>query len=291
MSYKIISLDQGTDAWHEFRKDKIGASDAPAIMGVSPWMSIYDKWMEKCGLLEVKEPTFYMQRGIRLESKAREKFIEMSGIEVFPTVIQCNEDPWLIASLDGLSADGKVCVELKCPGEKDHNIALQGKIPEKYYPQLQHILLITNLEGIWYFSYHADIECKSIYVERNYTYICKLEQKEKEFYDCMMQRIPPECRETRTLQMDNELWEAQVHRYIEAKCKKEFWETEMQRAKECMVDLSGGSEAQGMGIKLSKITRKGAIDWQRVCDFHRIAECEYEKFRKPDTEYWTIIGD
>ena len=40
-------LVQQSEEWLEFRRSRIGASDAPIIMGVSPWKTHYKLWVEK----------------------------------------------------------------------------------------------------------------------------------------------------------------------------------------------------------------------------------------------------
>ena len=48
-AYTIVEFQQGTKAWHEWRSQGIGASDAPAIMGENPWKSPAQVLREKCG--------------------------------------------------------------------------------------------------------------------------------------------------------------------------------------------------------------------------------------------------
>ena len=97
-----------------------------------------------------------MQRGKRLEPLARLAYVNHTGIDVEPVCVQSREHPWMRASLDGLSADGRHVVEIKCPGEKDHRLAASGCVPEKYYAQLQHILAVTGLGEIYYWSFRFD---------------------------------------------------------------------------------------------------------------------------------------
>ncbi len=45
-------LIQNTPEWHAFRRKRIGASDAPVIMGISPWKTPYQLWIEKTSGIE-----------------------------------------------------------------------------------------------------------------------------------------------------------------------------------------------------------------------------------------------
>jgi len=37
MAMKVVDLEQGTPQWLAWRRAGIGASEAPVIMGLSPW--------------------------------------------------------------------------------------------------------------------------------------------------------------------------------------------------------------------------------------------------------------
>ena len=150
---KKIQLEQGSPEWLAYRQDKIGASDCPIIMGVSPWQKPGDLYKNKLGITKL-EKNWAMQRGVNLEGPAREAFMLESGIYVEPCVGECEKNTWMIASFDGLSLDDKVAVEIKCPGKKDHDLALNGQIPEKYFSQLQHLMAVSGLECIYYYSFN-----------------------------------------------------------------------------------------------------------------------------------------
>src|SRR3954468_9459359 len=113
---------QGTPEWHHLRKTKITATDAVVIMDMSPWKTRLQLYHEKLSSDIQKPANFAMQRGVDLEPIARSLFTIQTGIEVQPKVIIKN---WAMASLDGISSCGKHVVEIKCPGQKDHSLALK----------------------------------------------------------------------------------------------------------------------------------------------------------------------
>ena len=100
-----------------YRKNKIGSSDAPIIAGVSPWTTQVQLWEEKIGIREPRYANFAMQRGIDKEEEARCIFEKEIGVVFFPQVLTHKKYDWMIASLDGLSIDQDLAVEIKCPGE------------------------------------------------------------------------------------------------------------------------------------------------------------------------------
>ena len=52
----------------ETRTHFIGASDVPAILGLSPWRTAYEVWLEKTGRLEDKAESAAMSAGKKLEA-------------------------------------------------------------------------------------------------------------------------------------------------------------------------------------------------------------------------------
>lgn len=47
----IIQVCKDRAEWLEARKEGLGASDAPALLGISPWKTNVQLWEEKCGLV------------------------------------------------------------------------------------------------------------------------------------------------------------------------------------------------------------------------------------------------
>ena len=84
-------FEQGTTAWKQWRKLGIGASDAPVIMGESPWSSRYELWEQKTGRGEERAANFYMRRGTRLEHVARRLYIEKKSVHLEPVCMEHSE--------------------------------------------------------------------------------------------------------------------------------------------------------------------------------------------------------
>lgn len=181
---------QGSQEWLEFRKDKIGASDAPVIMGISPWKKPLKLWEEKVGLKDDKISSYVMRRGLEMEPLAREYFNSMLDLDMQPYVTINFNYPWMMASLDGYDAKNNLALEIKCPGKVDHDLALQGKIPEKYYAQLQHQMCVMDLNEIYYVSFDG-LSGPILQVKRDQNYIDLLLEKEINFVNCIESFTPP----------------------------------------------------------------------------------------------------
>jgi|JI61114C2RNA_FD_contig_71_569087_length_652_multi_1_in_0_out_0_1 putative phage-type endonuclease len=182
---KIIDIQQKTPEWYEFRRRHIGASDSPIIMGDSPWTTRDELWSQK--IFDVrKDMTDAMQRGIDLEPKAREFFIKETGIEVFPLVAEDDTHPFLSASFDGISLDGKTILEIKCPSTQEG----VNRYPGIYTAQFQKQMYIANVSEMYYLAYFMIKEGNSehtatqmIKIYRDQFYIDEMIKQEIQFWE------------------------------------------------------------------------------------------------------------
>ena len=81
-------LQQGSTAWLAWRRGGVGASDAPAIMGVSPWMDLDTLWLDKTGRRRGGFSNHAMRRGQRLEPEARALYIRTTRVRVEPVCLE-----------------------------------------------------------------------------------------------------------------------------------------------------------------------------------------------------------
>ncbi len=144
------------DEWFKWRAGGITGSEAPTIMGKSPWQKPLDLFKRRMDLLPPIELTYPMRRGLKLEPLAREMYQQTHGIEVPARCL--TSEAWEIAraSFDGLNEELAHAIEIKCPGREDHLLALCGKIPEKYVFQLVHQMFVADLDSIDYVSFNPD---------------------------------------------------------------------------------------------------------------------------------------
>jgi predicted phage-related endonuclease len=96
-------------------------------------------------------------------------------------------------SLDGLSADGSVVLEVKCPGAADHGVAVRGEVPGKYVPQLQHLLAVSGARICHYWSYR-DGEGTLIEVAPDRGYLRTLLERERDFWQHVLEDRRPQPR-------------------------------------------------------------------------------------------------
>lgn len=193
-----MQLKQNSPEWLEWRNKGIGASDAPIIMGLSPWKTPYRLWLEKTTGKSDFQGNRATERGHELEDTARKCAEKKLSKMFFPHCFEHKVYDWMRASLDGISLDGYL-LEIKCPyrpehPNSDHQKAKQGKIPDKYYPQLQHQLEVSQVDKGWYFSFDGD-DGIAIPFERDEKFIADLLEKEKAFWECVQTLKAPKMTE------------------------------------------------------------------------------------------------
>ena len=190
-------LIQGTPEWLELRRTHIGASDAPIIMRVSPWTTPRQLFERKLCIVPEQKTNAAMLRGQESEPYNRKAFEDWIGAEFKPCVLFDKEYPWMMASMDGVSSDGRA-VEIKLANKADHARVKSGKVPKKYFPQLQHQMRVGGLDDIFYWSClavdfdnnlfdYAVVSCG-----RDQNYINELVKEENKFYECLITYNYPE---------------------------------------------------------------------------------------------------
>ena len=180
-NFRRVEIQQDTRAWHDWRRQGIGATEARAVRAGGKGAKRLLR--EKTGKEEERDfQSAAMVRGKDLESEARAAYIKEVGITVKPACVENIKTPWLRASLDGISNDEKRIVEIKC-GERIYNsVKSNGKVPKEYVAQTQHILATTGLESLDFWCYAPGFNGIRIPVSRDERYIDELLNKEQSFW-------------------------------------------------------------------------------------------------------------
>jgi putative phage-type endonuclease len=151
-------------------------------MNESRFKSWSELLQEKRGPVQDFGQNAAMARGTALEPEARKRYNAKTSRDVRPVCLQSCQYNWLRASLDGLSSDGEVVVEIKCGRAAYWNAAKTRKVSSDYYGQVQQILAVTNLQLLDFWCYWPGFPSILIPVKRNDDYIERLLQKGAEFW-------------------------------------------------------------------------------------------------------------
>lgn len=284
---KIIHLEvsmewkkQGSEEWLEMRRSHIMASDAPVIMEVSPFKSIDKLWEQKL-TGETDYVNSAMKKGTELEPVARELYIKETGVTMVPDVVFHPNIKWMGASLDGISFDGSKAVEIKYT-TRYHDLAKEGKVPDMYFPQLQHQLAVLGIDEIDYYSFNGE-EGVIVTVKRNEQYIDELIKVEQEFYNCLIEARRPISKKYE--QVDDPSWDTltDVWKHVNSKLKE--LKEEETRIRNLMIEYCQGRNLLGNEVKVLRTESKGRIIYKDIPELEGV---NLEAYRSDPVERYTI---
>lgn len=147
-----LRAEPSREAWLRARRGGIGASDAAACVGCSPYQSTLGLWAEKAGRVEPQPPADMdaVEMGRLLEPIVLERLRQKTGlwVESWPSelIVMRNGDPWQRCTPDGLVFDGARGVGLVQAKTARETDAGWGEEPPVHYQmQVQHEMAVTGL--------------------------------------------------------------------------------------------------------------------------------------------------
>ncbi len=288
---KIIDLQQGSQEWLTWRKSIITATDCSCIMGSNPWTTEYKCWQRKSGLIDEIVSNEAMEKGKRLEPKARDLFIRNSGINMTPVCVESSDYSFLGASLDGISDCGKYLLEIKCGGLRLHNMAKTGIIPEYYVDQIQDQLFVTGAQKCFYDSYYeyedGSVEEIIIEVYPDLEFQDKWIKKARSFWKCVAFNEAPAMTNRDYQDMNGDVfWIKDCQEYIKLDNEIKLLTEKKEQMKLNIISKCKDQSSYGGGLKIMKTTIKGRISYEDIPEFKSI---DLEKYRKESTVSWKIM--
>lgn len=143
--------------WLEARRTGIGGSDVAAVLGISPWLSRYELWAQKRGLLPVEDrEAEYLEAGRRLEPVIVDWYKSVTNryTATGAGMLRHPERPYLIGNVDAVARDPAPLVGDSHPWgvlECKNVSVFKGKewlerAPLHYQVQLQAYLAVTGYQ-------------------------------------------------------------------------------------------------------------------------------------------------
>jgi putative phage-type endonuclease len=179
--YEIASMVQGSDEWKNWRRRVVGASDAPIIMFENRWTRPESLIEEKLGTAKEFAGNAATREGQQLEGTVRNLLQDKYGTRLKASVVQDGQVPYFAASLDAIDDKHSSVYEIKCGAKAYSIVATTKSIPEYYRAQLQHILMVTQLDKLIYAAYRPNSRLITVEVGRNESYIKRMREAEELF--------------------------------------------------------------------------------------------------------------
>lgn len=186
MNYRVLTPTNNLshEEWLEIRKKGLGGSDAAAILGLNPWRSAIDVWLEKTGR-EVKDiDSERMRIGRDLEDYVAQRFAETKGLKVQRrnAVLQHPEYDWMTANVDRLIVGKNEGLECKVTNSYAAS-DWKDKVPVHYELQCHHYMAVTGADA-WFIAALVGNEKVVIHkIERDEDVIESLVAAEKHYWE------------------------------------------------------------------------------------------------------------
>ena len=259
----IVKLVQGSPEWHAHRAQYRNASETAIVMGESPWQTPYQLWELRSGRRQ-PEVNAAMARGTALEPLARTAYEALTGQVMQPLVLVEGD---YSASLDGLTFEGELLLEIKCPVRGKYSTlwrqVVQGEIPAHYRWQLEHQFLVSKARrGHLYVFDGADGLLLEVtpHPER----WTAIDEAWNAFMACLATDTPPPLSERDKVVRSDAEWQAAAEQYAQLKAEAELLAGRLDTAKEALVGLASHPSEVGFGVSVTRYWKAGSVDYKKV---------------------------
>lgn len=185
------------DDWLKWRRGHIGASEAPAVLGIPCYgLTARDIYDRKLGLVAESEPTPKMIIGNKMEPIIAELYCTKTGatFDRQQVPLRSKDHPFMGATLDGITSEGRI-VEFKTAslfGAWDlGNDGESETLPDHWLIQGHHQMLVWGGNSMDFAVLHPDLEVRIYPVERNEALCTSILEAEFEFWDRVQRHDPP----------------------------------------------------------------------------------------------------
>lgn len=189
--------------WLKARQQGLGASDAAAAVGLNPYQSQLELWLQKTG----RQPLDSMPSaeedalddsplhwGTVLEPIVADHYARKTGAKVrrVNAILQHAEHSFMLANLDRqvIGDDAVQILECKTAGQYGAKLWKDG-VPEYVQLQVQHQLAVTGYQAADVAVLLAGHQFKVYRIQRDEALIEKLIQLEAAFWQRVQDDIPP----------------------------------------------------------------------------------------------------
>lgn len=277
---QIVKLVQGSPEWHAHRSKYRNASETPAVLGVSPWVTPYQLWLQRTGRAQ-PEVNSAMLHGTRLEPAARDAYEKLTGHVMQPLVLIEGE---YSASLDGITLDGDLILEVKCPVKgRDSDLwkaAREGKIPDHYRWQIETQLMVSGADLAHLFVFDGK---EGVLVEQRPSKSDweVIEDGWEGFMRFIAEDLPPPLTDQDTVIRTDPDWEQAAAIFLRLKFEADQAASRLDEAKTRLIGLAAHSSEKGGGVQVTRYWKAGSVDYKKL---PQLAGVDLEKYRAPSRE-------
>jgi putative phage-type endonuclease len=299
---RLIDIRQRTPEWERWRSEGVTASEAPVVLGLSPYKTPWRLWAERVGLVRPADLSGnpHVARGVALEDAARQACEARLETLLLPVCGESDTHPVLRASFDGLT-DAGAPVELKAPSQgtwAEVARAREGSAAYRLYsPQVQHQLYVAGADTGWLAFYFAG-ELELFEVRRDETLLSELVERALAFWEAVRTRHEPERDPTRDLYVPSgealAHWTALAADYRALAEVAEGHEQALTGVKQALDEIETALlermgafvVGEAAGLKVTRYLQSGAVDYKAALKalVPELAPETLERYRRKSAE-------
>lgn len=305
---RLLELEQRSQAWLDWRRSGITATESAAILGLNPYVTPWRLWCEKVGraLPADLSSNPLVRFGIEHEDEVRQLF-ELKHLEVvMPACGEFDEDALFRASFDGLTSAMEP-VEIKCPSESTlvdvRKNGLESAAGRLYRIQVQHQLMVSGAQHGWLVCFDRTTnDLIEFVIERDEDLIAEIRSKGREFFDRFVaKRKEPPKDPTRDIyvpksDVDIARWTQFAADYAAAQKATDALQEQIDaytaiksRCRDELTAMMGEFlHADFAGVAITKRALRGTVNYKDFLQAKGIAESELEAFRGKGSESWLV---
>lgn len=280
----VSTKDLNREDWLDVRKRGIGSSDSSAAIGLNPYKSQLELWLEKTnrdlGLTKPNQdddstPVFW---GVVLEPVVASQYHRRTGNKVrkVNAVLQHPEIPWMLANIDREvvgSAEVQI-LECKTAGINGARLWRDG-VPKYVEVQVMHQLAVTGKQAADVAVLLGGQQLEVYRIERDDVLIQHLIELERQFWHYVETDTPPPADGSDSADMALRLlYPEDTGVVIDLSQDQSLNETytELKQVRQSLSDLSTRESVlkqrlqESMGSASKAVFANGSITWKKAKD-------------------------
>jgi putative phage-type endonuclease len=189
-----------TEAQLEERRTGVGGSDAATILGINPFTTAYELYLDKQGEAPPEDEDFLKEArywGSVLEQPVCDRYAEETGFKIQKAnqLIRSKEHPFMIANIDRkvVGEDRKIGFEAKTAARPEGwGESGSDEIPPYIMCQVQHYLAVTGYDTWDLAVLIGNRDYRMYRINPIEKIISDLVEAEEEFWDRVQAKVAPE---------------------------------------------------------------------------------------------------
>jgi putative phage-type endonuclease len=179
--------------WLQTRAKYLGGSDCAAALGLNPWKSAYDLWVEKVSGVSEPVDNEAVYWGTVLEDVVAKDFEKRTGKKVHRVnqMIVSEQHPFMAANIDRKITGEDALLECKTTNAFNSS-DWKDNVPEAYYMQVLHYLAVTGYSVAYIAVLIGGQQYKQFEIKRDEAKIKKLIELERAFWQRVENEEPPD---------------------------------------------------------------------------------------------------